>query len=125
MLKVVGKVLIILLVAGLVVAATYAISRNVSLPQFGGRGDGDFGAGFDRGAARTNGAGGQFGRGSLARPAGGGFRGEREGGSAFGWTEVIKDLGVIGLVTAGVILIQKTYERVHSRKRSALVQPGV
>ena len=125
MLKVVGKVLIILLVAGLVVAATYAISRNVSLPQFGGRGDGDFGAGFDRGAARTNGTGGQFGRGALARPAGGGFHGEREGGSAFGWMEVLKDLGVIGLVTAGVILVQKTYERIRSRKRSALGQPGV
>jgi hypothetical protein len=125
MLKVVGKVLIILLVAGLVVAATYAISRNVSLTQFGGRGDGDFGAGFDRGGLQQNGATGQFARGHLAGPGGGGFRGEREGGSAFGWMEVLKGLGVIALVTAGVILVQKIYEGSRTRKRSAMARPGV
>jgi len=125
MFKVLGKVLIILLAAGLVVGATYAISRNVSLTQLAGRGDGDFSAGFERGAAPQNGTGGQFARGPLGRQAGGDFRGEREGSSAFGWTEVLKGLGVIALVTAGVILVQKIYERSRARKKTALAQPGV
>lgn len=124
MLKVLGKVLIILLVAGMVVAATYAVSQNASFSQLGGRGDGDFGAAFERGLASQSGLGGHFAHGPLAGQAGGGFRGEREGGSAFGWTEVLKGLGVIAVVTAVVILVQRIYERSRARKKTASVQSG-
>ena len=54
------------------------------------------------------------------------FRGgEYEGGSVFGLAEVIKSLGVIAFVTAGVVLVQKMYARLCKPKKPAAgAQPG-
>lgn len=121
MLKILARVLIVLLAAGLVIGVTYAISLNVSLAMPGGR------EGFSDGARPDFGNQPQDGSGALQAPAQGertgkggepgvlpddasrGGPGEREGGSTFGWTEVLKSLGIIGLVTALVVIVQKVY----------------
>jgi hypothetical protein len=128
MLKVLGRIAIILLATALVVGLTYVIAQNVNISLPGGRGGDEFG---ERPAP------GNFNPDSAAsgtlpdRPQGGGeFRGgrggEREGGSAFGWMEVLKSLGVIALVTAGVVVVQNVFERVRRlRKLHATSQPGI
>jgi hypothetical protein len=55
-----------------------------------------------------------------------GGRGEHERGSAFGWSEVLKSLGIIALVTAAVIVLQKAYEWLRRlRKPAAPARSGV
>ncbi|TLN28083.1 hypothetical protein FDZ74_00865 [bacterium] len=131
MAKLIGRLLILLLATALVAAATYAISLNSTLSP-----GGEF---TGRGEAIANGTSGdalpeqpQGGRGQLpaggdlgsARPRGE-FGGDREGGSAFGWAQVLKSLGVIAVATAGVVMLQKLYERLRrSVKLTANTQSG-
>ncbi len=107
MVKILGRILIILLATGLVIGATYAISLNTSLSTPGGPG----GSGLSQAMPeRSQGSPAQLPGGGELR---GGRGGEGEGGSAFGWMEVLKSLGRIGGVAAVVILIQKAYQGVR------------
>lgn len=131
MLKVLGRLLILLLAATLVAGVTYAVVQNVQFSLPGGRGGDDFGGQIVPGGGNANGSSApdpverpRGGRGQMLSD--GEFRGgELEGGSVFGWAEVIKSLGVIAFVTAGVVLVQKTYARLCKPKKPAAgAQPG-
>lgn len=117
MLKVLGRIAIILLATFLVVGATYAIAQNVNLA-LPVRGDFDDRIGPGGGgplAERPEGLGGGLGE----------SPGEHDDGSVFGWIEVVKSLVVIMLVTAGVVIVQKAYERQRrSRVRPAGINAG-
>jgi len=134
MLKVLGRILIILLAAALVAGATYAIVQNVEISLLGGRGeggkDGQFAQGWmtvDDSTAQNLLDPPQGGRGQMLQ--GGEFRGKRgEGhnaGSVFGWIQVLKSLGMIALVTVAVVIVQKLNGRVRQSKILAVsAQPG-
>ena len=131
MLKVLGRLLILLLAATLVAGVTYAVVQNVQFSLPGGRGGDGFGGQIAPGGRNANGSTApdlaerpRGGRGQMLSD--GEFRGgELEGGSVFGWVEVIKSLGVIAFVTAGVVLVQKKYARPRKPKKPAAgAQPG-
>ncbi|GAP15856.1 hypothetical protein LARV_03649 [Longilinea arvoryzae] len=127
MLKILGRVLLILLATGLVIGATYAVSLNSQLSTADGPGMGGFGerAGLSDGSSAPQAGPERSPDSQGLLPGGGEFRGGREGGSAFGWMEVLKSLGVIIVVTGGVILIQKAHELVRrSRKLRAEAPPA-
>lgn len=130
MVKILVRVMIVLLAAGLVIGATYAISLNVSwaLPG-GGEGLSNRGRlGFGNlpqdgsGALQAPAQGERTGKGGEpgAIPSDGASHGRHgEGGSAFGWTEVLKSLGTIGLVTALVVIVQKVYGWLRRPRKAA------
>ncbi len=131
MAKFIGRLLILLLATALVVGVTYAISLNSTLSlagEFAGRGEpianGSAGGsltGRPQGGRGQLPAGGDLGSARLQ----GEFGGDREGGSAFGWAQVLKSLGVIAVATAGVVMLQKPYERLRRpRKLATNAQSG-
>lgn len=149
MVKILARVLIVLLAAGLVIGATYAISLNASSalpggvdgisdgerPDFGNLPTDDSGALQAPAQGERTGRGGEPGAippgGSSADSTGalpdGGFRGgngEREGGSAFGWGEVLKSLGIIALVTAVVVIVQKVYAWLRRPRKPVTPAPS-
>lgn len=137
-------ILIIFLATGLVAGVTYLISQSMSFPAaggpgegggFGGRGGGaDFNAdGATLQSPPQDGAQGDTGSGGT-RPGGapgtsdssltqgdfkGGRGGKLEGGSAAGWVQVLKNLGIIALVTAGVVAVQKVSEAIRRPRKLA------
>lgn len=140
-------ILIILLATGLVAGVTYLISQSVSFSipggpgeggGFGGRGGSDLsadgtalqsppqGAQGETGSEGTQPGGGAPGTSNASLPQGdfkGGRGAELEGGSAAGWLQVLKNLGIIALVTAGVVAVQKVSGAVRRPRKLAGATP--
>lgn len=103
--KLIGKIILILAAALVVVGATVALANTGLLPS-GGRGEfregrpertlavGEEPVDFERGERS------EFGRGEG-----------REGGFGFGWLSWVKNLGLIGLIVAGVALVDRLRTR--------------
>ncbi len=93
-LKNAGRILIILLVAGVIVAGLYLLTSSTGqAPAF----DGNF---------------------AGARPER--LGGHEDGGSAFGMLELVKNIGVMGLIITAYWFIQKWVDQTKRRIRVAV-----
>lgn len=127
--KIFVRTLILLAAAGVVVVAMLAFGRSSMATSLIGFGPGH--GGFERGE-RGNFEHGDFERGGFMPPEGGGFNrpefggmergefghGDRRGASIFGVGEVIKNLVIMGVITAIVVLLSRVFMKPKPTRRT-------